>query len=91
MRHLFYAACFFEAGLLLVVLPWTIFWDRNYLLEAIPWVHAVLQSPYSRGAVSGLGLVNVGIGVGEVSRLVAARFDARANGRAELLPPSDAR
>ena len=36
VRQLVYAACFFEVGLLLVVLPWTAFWDRNYLFDAMP-------------------------------------------------------
>ena len=77
MRHLFFAACFFEAGLLLIILPWTVLWDRNYLLSALPWIHELAQSPYVRGAVSGLGLVNVGIGVAEIAALVAEHaFDA---------------
>jgi len=80
MRHLFFAACFFEAGLLLIVLPWTTLWERNYLLAVIPWVHELVQSAYLRGAVSGLGLVNVGIGVAEISAMVTARFG----------PPSEA-
>lgn len=91
MRHLFYAGCFFEAGLLLIVLPWTVLWDRNYLLEAIPWVHALALNPYCRGAVTGLGIVNLGVGVSEVARLVAARFDAGADHPPGLVPPSDAR
>jgi hypothetical protein len=91
MRHLFFAACFFEAGLLLIVLPWTVLWDRNSLLSALPWVHAFAQSPYVRGAVSGLGLVNVGIGMAEVGTLLAARFAPSADGGQGLSSRSDAR
>ena len=36
MRHLFFAACFFEAGLLLIVLPWTVLWDRNSCWPRFP-------------------------------------------------------
>jgi hypothetical protein len=90
MRHLFFAACFFEAGLLLIVLPWTALWDRNYVLAAIPWVHGLAQNPYVRGAVSGLGLVNVGLGVAEIATLVADRFGPH-EGQPELSPRSDAR
>ena len=36
MRRLLYAAYFLEVGLLLVVLPWTVFWDRNYLFDLVP-------------------------------------------------------
>jgi hypothetical protein len=91
MRHLFFAACFFEAGLLLIILPWTMLWDRNYLLAAIPWVHALVQNPYVRGAVSGLGVVNVGIGVAEIATLLAARFGPPPESQPELSPRSDAR
>ena len=91
MRHLFFAACFFEAGLLLIILPWTTLWDRNYLMAALPWVHELAQSAYLRGAVSGLGLVNVGIGVAEIAALVAERFGPPPQGQPELSPRSDAR
>jgi hypothetical protein len=91
MRHLFYAACFFEAGLLLMVLPWTVLWDRNALLAMLPWVNELSHNPYVRGAVTGLGLVNVGIGISEVGRLVAERFGRPAEGRPELSPRSDPR
>jgi hypothetical protein len=91
MRHLFFAACFFEAGLLLIVLPWTVLWDRNYLLAAIPWVHELAQSPYVRGAVSGLGLVNIGIGVSEIATLVAERFGSPPERQPELSPRSNPR
>ena len=89
MRQLFYAACFFEAGLLLLILPWTVFWDRNYVLELLPVVHAIAQSPYMRGAVSGLGVVNLAIGVQEVARMLSARFDGER--RPSLAPRSDVR
>ncbi len=90
MRQLFYAACFFEAGLLLLVLPWTVFWDRNYVLEFLPVVHAVTQSPCVRGAVSGLGVVNIAIGVQEVARVVSARLEGDSR-RPSLAPRSDVR
>ena len=32
-----------------IILPWTMLWDRNYLLAALPWVHELAQSPYVRG------------------------------------------
>ncbi len=90
MRQLVYAACFFEVGLLLIVLPWTVFWDRNYLFEAAPVIRSLLQSPYLRGAVSGLGLVNLGVGIAEVTAFVAARLDPRSR-EPELAPPSELR
>lgn len=88
MRQLFYAACFFEAGFLLLILPWTVFWDRNYVLEFLPAVHAITQSPYLRGAVSGLGVVNVAIGIQEIARMLSSRLEGGAR-RPSLASRSD--
>ena len=83
MRRLLYAAYFLEVGLLLIVLPWTSFWDRNYLFELVPSVREILQSAYLRGAVSGLGLLNVLFGLADVSAAVSDWLDRpRATGRA---------
>jgi hypothetical protein len=62
-----------EAGLLLVVIPWSTFWDRNYFAEAIPAFGAVLTNNFVRGAVSGLGLVNVLAALGELGEMFGAR------------------
>jgi hypothetical protein len=58
-----YAAYFFEVGLLLVILPWSTFWERNLLLDVVSLVHDVSRSAFVRGAVSGLGIVNLAVGV----------------------------
>jgi hypothetical protein len=87
VRRLLFAAYFFEVGLLLVIVPWSSFWDQNLLLEAIPFVHDWTRSPYVRGAVSGLGLVNMGAGVAELSRALRRRHDVPGNGR--LITPFD--
>lgn len=59
LRRLVLVAFFVEVGLLLVILPWSAFWERNYFVEALPVVAPVLKSPYVRGAVSGLGFLNL--------------------------------
>ncbi len=46
-------------GLILTAAPWTALWDGNYLLHAHPLLRAALLSSFTRGAVSGLGLVNL--------------------------------
>jgi len=46
-------------GIILVVAPWTALWDANTLLEPYPAVRDLIVSPFTRGAVSGLGLVNI--------------------------------
>ena len=74
MRRLLYAACFVDVGLLLVVVPWTVFWDRNYLFDLVPVLLPWIQSSYARGAVSGLGLLNIALGLAEVSAAVGHWF-----------------
>jgi hypothetical protein len=90
VRQLVYAACFFEVGLLLVVLPWTVFWDRNYVFDALPVLRDLTQSPYVKGAVSGLGVVNFGLGIVEVMAFIGTRLDHRSR-EPELAPPSELR
>ena len=90
MRQLVYAACFFEIGLLLVVLPWTVFWDRNYVFDAMPVMRGLTQSPYWRGAVSGLGILNVGLGIAELMGFLGTRLGHRSR-EPELAPPPELR
>jgi hypothetical protein len=52
-------------GIILVVAPWTTLWDSNYLLNSHPLVRAILLSSFTRGTVTGLGLVNLVIAVWE--------------------------
>ena len=72
MRRLVLAAFLLEAGLLLAVVPWTSFWDRNYFAQWLPWLRLVMTNHFVRGAVSGLGVVNIVVGVGEVVSMGAA-------------------
>jgi hypothetical protein len=67
LRRLLFAAYFFEVGLLLLIVPWSTFWDRNVLLEAIPAVYRLTRSEFVRGAVSGLGALNLGVGLAELA------------------------
>jgi hypothetical protein len=45
-------------GAFLVAVPWMTLWDANYLLQPHPAIRTLLLSAFTRGAVSGLGLVN---------------------------------
>ena len=84
LRRLLFAAYFFEVGLLLVVVPWSTFWDQNALLEALPAVYHWTRSEFVRGAVSGLGALNVGAGFAEIAAGWASR--RRGDGRGALRP-----
>jgi len=59
-------AYFLEVGLLLVFIPWSALWDRNYFASLIPAIGEAIKSPYVRGAVSGLGLINIVAGLAEL-------------------------
>jgi hypothetical protein len=52
-------------GVILVVAPWTTLWDSNYLLNSHPLVRTVVLSAFTRGTVTGLGLVNIAIALWE--------------------------
>jgi hypothetical protein len=60
--------CFcFYIGALLTVLPWSPrYWDQNAWLVAHPAMDAVLMRGWVRGLVSGVGLLDVWIGVSEL-------------------------
>ncbi len=72
-RRLVLVALFLEVGLLLVVLPWSGFWDRNYFGAALPALRPIITNNFVRGAVTGLGLVNLLAGVTELMLLFAGR------------------
>lgn len=50
-------------GLIVIVLPWTHFWSDNRLLLVIPHLSFLALNGVTRGIVSGLGLLNIWIGV----------------------------
>ena len=69
----------FVMGVFLVCIPWTDAWASNYFAFIQPssyreaswaeWWRHLWTSPYFRGAVSGLGLVNILVSFVEVLRL----------------------
>lgn len=60
----------FEIGLFLVIFPWTDKWDLNYFQDLASILKTAWNDPYFRGAVSGLGFVNIYIAFLEVARLL---------------------
>jgi hypothetical protein len=53
-------------GVLVMVLPWwTRIWDRNEFILARPWLALVLHNGAVRGMISGLGLLDIWIGISE--------------------------
>lgn len=78
MRRLLLIAFFLEAGFALIVVPWSAFWERNYFALAVPFVHDVITNNFVRGAISGLGLINIVVGAGELVSLLLARRSSSA-------------
>ena len=61
---LFVALCIW-AGLFLVVLPWTHIWTDNSLLIRNLTLRSLALQNFVRGVVSGLGIINVWMGIWE--------------------------
>lgn len=93
----FFILICFEIGILLVILPWvpSPSWNENYLLVLAadkahwPWLALAMKSGYARGAVTGLGLLNILLGVWEIInfRKTASAFQAEWQGE-ETFPRS---
>ena len=64
-----YAFFCFEIGVVLIALPWLGVWDQNYFSSVAARWPEVWMSPYLRGAVSGVGLVDIVISFIELFRL----------------------
>jgi hypothetical protein len=73
IRRLVYVALFLEVGLLLIVLPWSTFWERNYFVYVWPVLRPALMNHFVRGAVTGLGFVNLFAGFAELAPVFAIR------------------
>lgn len=62
----------FEVGIMLLILPWTRYWDDNFFLYFItgklnsPGLLAFLTSGWVRGAVTGLGIINILAGLRDI-------------------------
>ena len=61
-----------ELGLILIFVPWLPFWDANYFVYRYPALGIVVNSSYIRGAISGLGLVNVFLSLEAFRRRMSA-------------------
>ena len=53
-------------GIILVAAPWTSLWANNSLVAGMPQVRRVLMNDFVRGLISGLGLVDIWLGIAEL-------------------------
>ena len=59
-------------------MPWSSFWEQNYFAERWPALLTLVRSDYVRGAVSGLGVVNLIAGLADLSTVFAPRSHTNA-------------
>ena|SRR5665213_2580787 len=53
-------------GVLVMLLPWwTRIWDHNLFIQAHPPLSAILHNGAVRGVISGIGLLDIWIGISE--------------------------
>jgi hypothetical protein len=77
VRRLLLVVFFFEIGLVLLVIPWLAFWDRNYFGQLVPPLGAFMTNNFVRGAVSGLGVINIIAGGVELVSMLLTRSAGR--------------
>jgi hypothetical protein len=70
------AAYLVEAGLVLTIAPWTLFWDHNYFAHAFVPIGAWMSNAFVKGGVTGIGLVTTFAGLRDLSSAILARSAA---------------
>jgi hypothetical protein len=58
-----------EIGFFLLIFPWTEYWESNYFSTLVPEWRLRWDNMYLRGAISGLGAINLYISFVEIFRL----------------------
>jgi hypothetical protein len=54
----------FEMGALLLYLPWSGYWEQNFFLSHYPSLMRIVLHPSFRGAVSGVGVLDILLAIG---------------------------
>lgn len=57
-----------ELGLFLLAFPWRREWEMSWIPVHSPRLAAIWMSSYFRGAISGLGLLNLVVAIAELSK-----------------------
>jgi hypothetical protein len=80
IARLIVAAYLVDAGVLLVVAPWTRLWDLNAFAAMYPWLGLWMASLAVRGGVAAVGVVTGAAGLREVVGVLAAQARAAEPG-----------
>ncbi len=57
-----------ELGMIMTVLPWTQLWTDNNLLLGYPSLHLLARQNFLRGLISGIGLIDIWMGIWEAAK-----------------------
>lgn len=82
------AAYLVEAGIILIVGPWTTPWDRNYFAFQLPWLGDLMTNAFVRGAVTGVGLITIAGGLRELTGAFLSRESRHSGPTGDELDPS---
>ena len=73
VRRLLVAAYLIEAGLLLIIAPWTGSWQHNYFGALVPSLGLVMTNAFVRGGVTGVGVITAIAGLRDLMSTLFAR------------------
>ena len=59
-------------GVLLLNLPWQSYWENNELLYLYPQIRPLVSDSYFKGAVLGMGIADILIGIYEIAHFKRA-------------------
>ena len=59
---------YFEIGVFLLLFPWMDLWEHNLILSQFPFVRNFFINYFLRGAVTGLGLADIVLGILEIGQ-----------------------
>ncbi len=66
--HALYIIFSLYFGIALLMLPWQSGWENNYFIYIYPQIRPIVANSFFKGAVLGLGIVNIIIGIQEIVR-----------------------
>ncbi len=69
LNRLLFTAYFLEVGVILLFVPWTHWWAHNYFAESLPVLKTLTNNDFIRGAVSGIGVLNLVAGLADLRSL----------------------
>ena len=71
-----------EVGICLVVVPWHgSLWNQNYFVGHYSWVAVLSRNYFIRGAISGIGIADIGLACYEMWYWIRRRRPVRRGAR----------